>query len=88
MYNLLEYSSGYYHTMGSLLFYSKDEAINFNNYVVNNHDLKYFKYKAKLFENTEWNLKTCNNSYDTNVSKYFLLITRNAFDQFQCLIEA
>ena len=58
MYNLLEYSLGYYHTMGSLLFYSKDEAINFNNYVVNNHDLKYFKYKAKLFENTEWNLIT------------------------------
>lgn len=55
---------------------------------MNNHDLKYFKYKAKLFENTEWNLIAYNNSYDINVSKYFLLITRNAFDQFQCLIEA
>ena len=30
MYNLIEYSSKYSETIGSLWFYSKDEATNFN----------------------------------------------------------
>ena len=36
MYNLIEYSSNYSETTGSLWFYSKDEATNFNNYIANN----------------------------------------------------
>ena len=34
MYNLIEYSSNYSETTGSLWFYSKDEATNLNNYIV------------------------------------------------------
>ena len=30
MYNLIEYISNYFETTGSLCFYSKDEATNFN----------------------------------------------------------
>ena len=53
MYNLVEYSSNYSETTGSLWFYSKDEATSFNNNIVNTDDFKSFKYKAKLLENTE-----------------------------------
>ena len=35
MYNLIEYSSNYFETTGSLWFYSKDEATNFNNDTAN-----------------------------------------------------
>ena len=37
---------------GSLWFYSKDGAINFNNDITNDDDFKLFKYKAKLIGNT------------------------------------
>ena len=50
MYNLLEYSSNYSETTGCLLFYSKDEATNFNNDIENTDGFKSFKYKAKLNE--------------------------------------
>ena len=50
MNNLIEYSSNYSVTTGSLWFYSKDEATDFNNDILN---FKSFKYKAKLIENTE-----------------------------------
>ena len=50
MYNLIEYSSNYSETMGSLWFYSKDEETNFN---ANDDNFKYFKYKAKLLGNIE-----------------------------------
>ena len=52
MYNLIEYSSNYSETTGSLWFYSKDEATNFNADIVNDDKFKSFKYKAKLLGNT------------------------------------
>ena len=49
MYNLIiEYSSNYSETTGSLLFYSKDEATDFNNNIASTDNFKSFKYKAKL----------------------------------------
>ena len=52
MYNLIEYSSNYSETRGSLWFYSKDEVTNFNANIVNDGNFKSFKYKAKLWGNT------------------------------------
>ena len=46
MYNLIEYSSNYSKSTGSLWFYSKDEATDFNVNITNTDD---FKYKAKLY---------------------------------------
>ena len=52
-----EYSSNYFETTGSLWFFSKDEAANFNADIANNNNnFKYFKYKAKLLWNTEANV--------------------------------
>ena len=53
MYNLIEYCSNYSGTTGSLWFYSKDEATNFNGDIANNNNSKSFENKAKLLENTE-----------------------------------
>ena len=47
MYNLTEYISNYCETTGSLSFYSKDEASNFNDNIANTDIFKSFKYKAK-----------------------------------------
>ena len=55
MYNLLQYSANYSDTTGSLQFYSKDEATNFNADIGNKKSFKYFKYKNKLIGNTEVN---------------------------------
>ena len=52
MYNLIEYSSNYSEIIGSLWFYSKDEATNFNIDIENTDDFKSFKDKAKLIGNT------------------------------------
>ena len=52
MYNVIEYSSNYSETTGSLWLYSKDEATNFNAEIENTDDFKSFKYKAKLIVNT------------------------------------
>ena len=52
MYNLIEYSSNYSETRGSLWFHSKDEATNFNNDIENSDCFKPLKYKAKLLRNT------------------------------------
>ena len=52
MYSLIEYSSNYSETTGSLWFYSKDEAINFNADIANYDNFKSFKYKAKSLGNT------------------------------------
>ena len=52
MYNVIEYSSNYSETTGSLWLYSKDEATNFNVEIENTDDFKSFKYKAKLIVNT------------------------------------
>ena len=53
IHSLIEYSSNYSETTGILWFYSKDEATDFNNNIVNTDDFKSFKYKAKLLGNTE-----------------------------------
>ena len=53
IYNPIEYSSNYSKTTGSLWFYSKDEATNFNAVIANNKNVKFFEYKAKLLENNE-----------------------------------
>ena len=75
MYNLIEYSWNYYEATGSLSFYSKDEATDFNNNIANDHNFKCFKYKAKLLEYTVvdgangiWN-KKCNNCCVIKVCK-------------------
>ena len=52
MYNLIEYSSNYSETTGSLLFYFMDEATNFNTDIANIDDFKSFKYKVKSLGNT------------------------------------
>ena len=52
MHNLIEYSSNYSKTAGSLWFYSKDEATNFNNNLENTDNFKSFEYKTKLLGNT------------------------------------
>ena len=46
MYNLIENSSTYSETIGSLWFYPKYEATNFNNKIKNNDNFNSFKYKA------------------------------------------
>ena len=53
MNNLIEYSSNYSETTGSLWFCSKDEATNFNAGITNDNNFKSFKYKTKLLLNTE-----------------------------------
>ena len=50
--NLIEYSSNYSETTGSLWLYSKDEATNFNEDIANDNNFKSFMYKAKLLGNT------------------------------------
>ena len=52
MYNLIEYSSNCSGTTGSLWFYSKDEATNFDADIGNNNAFKSFQFKAKLLEST------------------------------------
>ena len=49
MYNLIECSSSYSETTGTLWLYSKDEASNFNADIANDDNFKSFKYKSKLF---------------------------------------
>ena len=48
MYDLIEYTSNYSKTTGSLWFYSKDEATNFNADIANNNNFKSFKYLLNL----------------------------------------
>ena len=52
MYNLLEYSSYYSGVIDSLWLYSKDEATNPHNDIVNTDAFRSFKYKDKLLGNT------------------------------------
>ena len=48
IYNLLECSSNYFDTRGSLWFYSKDKASSFNNDIANINDFNYNFYCIKL----------------------------------------
>ena len=52
MYNLIEHSSNYSETTGSLWFYSKDDTTNLNADIENTDDFESFKYKSKLLGNT------------------------------------
>ena len=57
MYNLIECSSNYSETKGSLWFYSKDETTNFNADIADTDNFKSFEYKAKLLRNTTQKLR-------------------------------
>ena len=48
----MEYSSNYFEATGSLWFYSKNEATNFNADIVNDNNFKSFQYKARLLQKT------------------------------------
>ena len=52
MYDLIEYSSNYSETTGSLWFYSKDKATDFYKNIANTDNFKPLTYKAKLLGNT------------------------------------
>ena len=52
MYNLIEYSSNYTETTGSLWFYSRKEATDYNAVIANENNFESFKYKDNLLENT------------------------------------
>ena len=52
MYNVIEYSSHYSETTGSLVFYLKDEPTNFNADITSNKKVNSFEYKAKLLGST------------------------------------
>ena len=45
-YNVIEYSSNYSETTGSLWLYSNNEATDFNNNIANTNDFKSFKYES------------------------------------------
>ena len=47
MHNLIEYSSNYSETTGSLWFYSKHEATDFNAVIANTNNLKSFMLRLK-----------------------------------------
>ena len=53
MYNWLEYSTNYSDITGSLWFYSKDKATNFNANIVDTNDLNPSSMMQKLLRNTE-----------------------------------
>ena len=53
LYNLLDYSSNYFDTTGSLWFYSNNEASNFDVNIEYDNAFKSWKCKAKLLGNTE-----------------------------------
>ena len=58
MYNMLEFSSTYSDTTGSLWFYSKDEAIDFNKAFSNTDYFDFFKHTNRLVQATvAWNLE-------------------------------
>ena len=46
MHNFLQYISNYFEKTGSLWFYFKDEAANFNDDIANNDNFKSFRYKT------------------------------------------
>ena len=50
--HLIEYSSNYSETTGSLWFYSEEDTIDFNADIANNNSFKFLEYKVKLLETT------------------------------------
>ena len=65
IYTLLEYSSNYFNTTGSLWFYWKDEADDFDNAMANTNAFKSFKYKTKLIGSTATANGILKNAYCT-----------------------
>ena len=63
IYNFLKYSSNYSDTTGSLCFFSKDYAANFNDNITDDDNIKSFKYKTELTGATNANglLEECDN---------------------------
>ena len=53
IHNLIEYSLNFSERTGSLWYYPKDEATDFNGDISNTGDFKSFKYKTELLGNTE-----------------------------------
>ena len=77
MYNLIEYSSNYSETTGSLWFYSKDEASNFDGNIAKYYNFKSFKCKAKLLGNTAVQFKFSKHATNTVPLKYLSNIKRS-----------
>ena len=77
MYRLIEYSSNYSETTGSLWLYSKGEVSNFNADIEINGDFKSFKCGTKLIGNTvaEGANEILKNA-TTPASKYHWLIAK------------
>ena len=67
MYNLIEHNSNFSDTAGSLWFYSKDEATNFNANIADNDNFKSFSYRGRLLQST---LADRNNSILKNATNY------------------
>ena len=68
MYNLIECSSNYSETAGSLWFYSKDEATNFNNKIENTDFLNLSSVRLNYWETQKFRpiqmmlkIEKCNN---------------------------
>ena len=76
MYNLIEYSSSYSESTGSLWFYSKDEATTFNANIADKNNFTSFKYKTKLLKNRIVDGNRCT----IKISKYLLAIAQNVID--------
>ena len=79
MYNLLEYNSNYSGKTGKLLFYSKNEATNFNNIIKCSNSFWFFDQKTKLLESTEaqstmkqWNSEKSNSCCTIRIPKKVL----------------
>ena len=93
MYNLMEYSSNYSETTGSLWFYSKDNAINIANADnANDDDFKSFKCKAELLGNTSADgvneiLRNASIAVPWKYLCNFLEITRNAINWLKSRIK-
>ena len=66
IYKFIEYNSSYSNTTGSLWFYSKDEANNFDTDIMNTNAFKHFQCKTKVLGKTavdakKFNFRKCKN---------------------------
>ena len=57
MHKMIEYTSNYSETTGSLWFYSKDETTDYETNIANDDNMKSFEYQTKLLGNTNGILK-------------------------------
>ena len=82
IYNLLEYSSNYSNTKGSLWFYSEYEEANINAIIEDNDNFKSFKYKNKLIKSANANgiLENVANVQNVGPLKYLANFTWNSIN--------